>query len=456
MSAAQGQPLQHSNSPSGLFRFPLTSSTPSVMSNSEPSFSAIAIASYDKSLHKTSDNNFITSAALPHNAQPFSVPAFVAANQSTWPNSFQELIDNALSRAWAPATIKNYTTGINKYLHFCQRHDIHRSLIFPANEYLLCAFTAHLAESLTRNTIKNILSGIRAWHIANGFDFHRSERLTILARSTVNTQSTPPRKPVTLDMLHILLDNLSHQNPKDCAVLACALLAFWGLARLGELLPIASTGSLSRLPNKQAFLPSVNDSFVLNLPWTKTKGWQGQQIIIGPQEKPFDPIHMMKLHLSLNFSVPSDTLFSFSSPTGPSTLDKQLFLSRCNSIWSLHGFSHTTGHSFRIGGATHLLSCGINPDIIRTHGRWTSDSFLRYWRNLSFIIPRHVRFATITPEPSQLGSRGCSSAAARPESLGERRPPAAQHRASKSRAEPYALRRLKHGPTFAEPSPTLG
>jgi hypothetical protein len=84
-------------------------------------------------------------------------------------------------------------------------------------------------------------------------------------------------------------------------------------------------------------------------------------------------------------------LFSYSSVHGPSVLSKQLFLQRCNTIWSALGYPRTTGHCFRIGGTTELLILGTPPDVVKATGRWSSDSFLRYWRSLEEIAPRHIR-----------------------------------------------------------------
>jgi len=74
-------------------------------------------------------------------------------------------------------------------------------------------------------------------------------------------------------------------------------------------------------------------------------------------------------------------------------LTKVAFLSRCNQIWTASGYPRTTGHSFRIGGTTELLTSGVPPDVVKSMGRWSSDSFLRYWRDLETIAPLHARNA---------------------------------------------------------------
>ncbi|KIK32047.1 hypothetical protein CY34DRAFT_40586, partial [Suillus luteus UH-Slu-Lm8-n1] len=68
-------------------------------------------------------------------------------------------------------------------------------------------------------------------------------------------------------------------------------------------------------------------------------------------------------------------------------LTKRKFLLVCNSVWGAHGLPRISGHCFRIGGTTELLLRNVPPHIVKVMGRWSSDSFLRYWRNLEHIAP---------------------------------------------------------------------
>ena len=109
------------------------------------------------------------------------------------------------------------------------------------------------------------------------------------------------------------------------------------------------------------------------------------------QHDPINPISLLNNHLLVNPARPSDPVFSFRSSDGLSFLTKPLFLRRCNTIWQTLGYPHTTGHCFRIGGTTELLISGVPPEVARVTGRWSSDSFLRYWRSLDDLAHLHVR-----------------------------------------------------------------
>lgn len=299
---------------------------------------------------------------------PIHVPV-----EANWPKEFQTTIDAALATVWAPGTIKTYTSAINKFLAFCQDHQIPSEQAFPASDYLLCAFIASQPPHTSKNTIKNYLTGIRAWHVRNGYSFSRSACLNLLATaSRPLSKPNPPRPPVTIDMLLALASKLNLTDCFDACVFACVTSAFWGLAQLGELLPTSYSFD-HKLPPfplvkhaKQAQLRSMT----ISLPWTKVHKWTGEIIYLAQQDGPSNPVYALLNHLALNVSPPDNLLFSYRHNGGFNLLLKHDFMSRCNDIWSSSEItaSRATGHSFRIGGTTHLLLCGIHPDIIKKTG----------------------------------------------------------------------------------------
>ena len=193
-------------------------------------------------------------------------------------------------------------------------------------------------------------------------------------------------------MLSQLIQNLDLDSPFDVAVAACAVTAFWGQCRLGELLPAFSVFLAILFPTRSSFRRSTRNpqAHTLRLPHTKTHP-NGEEIVLVNQCAQIDPISLLKRHLRIN-NVPDDAhIFSYASGDGFSSLTKPIFLQRCNEIWQRLGYPRTTGHCFRIGGTTELLIAGTPPDVVKATGRWSSDSFLRYWRSLEEIAPRYIR-----------------------------------------------------------------
>src|ERR1700730_16960065 len=71
-------------------------------------------------------------------------------------------------------------------------------------------------------------------------------------------------------------------------------------------------------------------------------------------------------------------------------LTKHSFLKWCNTILTSLGYGCFSGHCFRISGTTELLVRGVNPNVVHIMGRWSSNSFLCYWHNVSDIAALHV------------------------------------------------------------------
>ena len=88
---------------------------------------------------------------------------------------------------------------------------------------------------------------------------------------------------------------------------ACAVTAFWGQCRLGELLPSTLAVLLSvPFPTRSHFKRSLRNphSCILHLPRTKTRH-HSQDVILVDQHPSVNPISLLKIHLRTNI-VPND------------------------------------------------------------------------------------------------------------------------------------------------------
>ncbi|QRV81470.1 site specific recombinase, phage integrase family protein [Ceratobasidium sp. AG-Ba] len=273
---------------------------------------------------------------------------------------------------------------------------------------------------MAASSIANQLSGIKAWHDSVNAPWNDSPRLYKLIQGAKNLappgSSTPERKPVTVYMLEVLDWTLDHSNDEDCAILAVALIAFWCQCRLGELLGSSSRHFDPRvLPSRSAVGPQISTegSRPLHLPRTKTHQVKGESVVITTQSCRVDPIRAINRHLSHSQHLPPTChLFAYRHPntSGFKILTAERFLSRCNKIWSAHGFSRITGHCFRIGGTTGFLKAGVPPEVVKSMGRWGSDAFYKYWRDPLDIAVRHAEQVHI---PAPFISRTVATATGR-------------------------------------------
>ncbi|KAJ1305210.1 hypothetical protein OPQ81_000239 [Rhizoctonia solani] len=315
---------------------------------------------------------------------------------------------------FAKGTIGNYASALKSFTKFCDENNIAEELRFPTDERVLCAFLSSLNKSVSGSTAKTTLTALKRWHDMHRITWNGSERHNIMVRGITNNtpaESKRPKRPaVTTRMLMDLNSALDHNDPKDSAILACALTAFFGQARLGELL------ATSRLKHNPSTHPSRNSIIILlnsnareiELPRTKTSQADGESIYLTRQSDPLDPVKALENHLHVNHSLAtSDHLFAYrssTSQTGRHSLTIEDFMRRVNDIWTCLGHQRVTGHSFRIGGTTTLLRNGVPPDVVKELGRWSSDAFHVYWRDIPEIATRHVEFLQLSMPTTVIAS----------------------------------------------------
>ena len=170
-----------------------------------------------------------------------------------------------------------YARHVTHFLNFCKQEQVPPALQFPADEFVLCAYAAADAGHVSAGTIQNQLSGLKAWHNAHGAPWNGGLHLQVIINGAKNlapsSSKKPPWPPITVAMLQLLFNRLDLTKPIDAAVAACALLAFWGQIRLGELLSSsASDLSTTARPARSQFVHSLCSmgSHTLTLPQMKT------------------------------------------------------------------------------------------------------------------------------------------------------------------------------------------
>lgn len=332
-------------------------------------------------------------------------------------SALQSLVNSVTRHAWKLETLEGYQGGINRFFSFCKSNGVPVSL--PSPEWLICAFAAHRAGSCSGSSVANDIAGIRAWHIANGSPWLGGTRLKYVLRSAVrltpDSSKRPPRPPVSSEMVELLHSHLDSSIPLHACVLACADCVFWGQGRLGEFLPTSQSRFSAKFfptPSALRCISSSGDSLMCRLPWTKVAKEKGEDIFLGRQLGPSDPIASLLVHLTTNSAILasplSSHLFAYGVGGGKVvSLTKRKFLLVCNSVWAAHGLPRISGHCFRIGGTTELLLRNVPPHIVKVMGRWSSDSFLHYWRNLEHIAPLHAEL--LGPKVSPLLARASRS-----------------------------------------------
>lgn len=314
------------------------------------------------------------------------------------PESIRSELIGTLRAQWSQQTLRSYESALKRYSYFLTTRALTTAQAFPASDALLATFVGAISTELSYSAVKTAIAAVRAYHVLRIAPWNASI-LTSTALSAAaklpQTTKKPRRPDITTEMLLSLHSALNLSVAFDAAVWAAALTAFWCQCRLGELFSHSkSMFQPYKLPKpSDCTLPAnTTDPLIIHLPWTKTRYAKGADITVPRQNNTLCPVQAI-IHL-LAFNSPGHlSLFAYKDDDGSVfNLTKSAFLSRCNSIWLKSHAIKVTGHSFRIGGTTHLLLKGVDPKVVQIAGRWSTDNFLRYWRKENEIINKHISF----------------------------------------------------------------
>lgn len=160
----------------------------------------------------------------------------------------------------------------------------------------------------------------------------------------------------------------------------------------------------------EVFVGGVFKAFEYRIPQDKVFGTLGAAIPLDPiPGHPTCPIQPLREHMESNQIQPNEFLFShWSEETIKKTgkkkgfmLTREHFLKRVNELLVARKLHPITGHCLLIGGTTQLLRNGVNVDLVKKMGRWSSDSFLRYIREIVLILGENYLKLQITHAPER-------------------------------------------------------
>lgn len=221
--------------------------------------------------------------------------------------------------------MKSYISGVVKLHRFALVKKIERKELLPISAALVKQFVvwtskkeveeARLDESVKSTTIKAYIAGIKAWHLFHdkAYPYHVDGAVKTLLRATRMVEARiqdikKKRRPVLLSDLIKLLEVLPNQGEAGLAMLTAALVAFWGTARLGELL---SDSTNKRLPRWDDLEWANDKSFVnIRILNAKTaKPGEVQFINLRRQNSLLDPVLILEEWFAYRPRKPSEEIF---------------------------------------------------------------------------------------------------------------------------------------------------
>ena len=301
--------------------------------------------------------------------------------------------------AYVPATDRNYTYAVLRFVRFAEEIDPCAPAL-PASPHMVSLWLASGFGRTGPGYAGQNLAALAAWHRLNGLPFATPSDARMIYSGLLvawpknREQKRLVKKPVVPRYMIAIHQAFANGSPLEQAVLAVAKTAWAGQMRLGEILP-QSAASLDRakLPRREHWRPSdrLQGSSYIRLPWTKTTKFEGDKVSLLEQHPTFDASTAIMQHFTAS-RLPADALICEYVAGGVrKVLDKPTFMAICNDVWMRKGWPRVTGHSFRIGGTTSLLLAGVNPEVVKMMGRWSSNAFQRYWRTVDQVFDLHAR-----------------------------------------------------------------
>jgi hypothetical protein len=241
-----------------------------------------------------------------------------------------------------------------------------------------------------------MLTAIRCWHQVHGVKFPDTDDILNRAAHGAKAFDPPqskrgPRKPMTIALLNAIIPHLSPINPVHIAVLAAATAAFFGIARLGEIV-LKHERAITNLPKRENLREDVllrgHIVTIVHVPWTKVGKENGEDIHWAAHPLlECCPVKALRQQLRVNNPGPTQHLFGVKQ-TGKEfrPLKHATFVRVLNNAARKAKVILPLGHSFRIGGTNEYLLRGVPFEEVKIMGRWRSDAFRLYLRKHAEII----------------------------------------------------------------------
>ena len=259
---------------------------------------------------------------------------------------------------------------------------------------VLSSFAAFLARSIKPQSISVYLAAVRHAHLELGYEDPTSSSTLLprvlrgIKRSMGCDSTTCARLPITMSVLRTLADRLAsdpaYSSHERLMLKAAMLLAFYGFLRCAEFTTPAAGFNSSVHATRSSVKWSAQDgktSLMFFLKQSKTDPFgKGVTIHIGKAAPPLCPVSAMLAYLAGSSGSEADPLFVHQSGK---PLTRQSFTDEVRHLLLAGGVVNAgnyAGHSFRIGAATTAAAAGTPEWLIRSMGRWKSDSVLRYIR----------------------------------------------------------------------------
>ncbi|KAG1800682.1 uncharacterized protein BJ212DRAFT_1450139 [Suillus subaureus] len=312
-----------------------------------------------------------------------------------------EHILDVMGLSWAQLTKETYV-GLLVFHVFCNMNSITEDQRCPVNPMLLLSFLSSCAGSHSGLALANFTVAIRAWHLLHG-------RLWLISHSELKTllkgaKAVAPEHPI----IHPQPLNLN--EPLDAAIFACLMTSFYCIAQLGEFTVKTIKGfnpkkhisraGVSESTDQHGFLfllHNGNPITKFHIPSTKTYTTTGEDTFWATQDGLSDPRAVLINHFCMNPAHDDALLFAWRYHKGIQPLSKAELVKRVATVTVTTNLPNLKGHGLHIRGTLEYLLWEIPFDIVKSMGRWSSDTFTLYLRDHTLILAPPLSMTLTAP-----------------------------------------------------------
>ena len=213
-----------------------------------------------------------------------------------------------------------------------------------------------------------------------------SYRVRSLMKGVNRVIGAPPKRklPITPDILLSIHAVLDFSISFNVALWAAMLVAFFTFLRKSSLVPRSVKQFSSKLHLCYSCVEQSRDGCVVSVRHTKTIQCHERVLKIpiprieGSVLCPVSSLDCMRKNVPV---VHDDMpLFSYLHEGKLTCLTYSTFVKALKHSIAACGYDASlySGHSFRRGGATYAFSLNIPAELIKLHGDWKSNAYLRY------------------------------------------------------------------------------
>ena len=300
-----------------------------------------------------------------------------------------------VSQAYAESTARDLISKWSRYIEFCAKNKLSLYPPQPMNVARFLTFYCDCVGSFA--TVNNMLSAIKTFYKYSGYDIDTHHPIIdLLMKSCRRSMSanSKPKSPIELGHLLLIKQLIDFSDPPQYTFFLALVLQFFACLRVSNLVPNSPSQVFSHKHITRASVVVNEDNIIIMLNWSKTL--QNKQDIFSipiaaASGSPIDPVAMYK-HFTDRFRLPGNyPVFAFKDKGVIHVLHRKMYIEYLKHYLARLGIDPTnySSHSVRRGAATCLFSLKCPTPLLKSHGTWKSDAYLRYV-SLSFeqkLIP---------------------------------------------------------------------